>query len=211
MIVYGASLSPFVRKTLAVAAEKGIEVETRIQSPGSPDPEFRACSPFGKIPGLKDGDFMISDSSAIIAYFEGVKPDPAMIPAEPRARARTVWYDEFGDTILAAALAKIFFNRIVAPKFMNLPGDEVAARSAELTELPPILDYLEGVVPDVGGFLVGDSVTLADIAVASPFANARHLGLDLSKWPRTKAWSDAMLERPSFARMVAVETAILAR
>ena len=71
---------------------------------------------------------------------------------------------------------------------MGKPGDEAAADKAEKEALPPVMDYLEGVVPEPGGFLVGDGVTLADIAVASPFVNLRHLGLDLSRWPRTLAY-----------------------
>ncbi len=64
MIVYGSSLSPFVRKVVAFAAEKGIELEVKPVGPGSQDPEFREASPFGKMPGFRDGDFAISDSSA---------------------------------------------------------------------------------------------------------------------------------------------------
>jgi glutathione S-transferase len=76
MIVYGSSFSPFVRKLLAVAAEKQMEVENKPVNPNTDDPEFRQTSPFGKIPGFRDGDFAISDSSAIVAYLEAVKPEP---------------------------------------------------------------------------------------------------------------------------------------
>ena len=75
MIVYGASLSPFVRKVLAFAGEKGIEVESRPVDFRNKSAEFLEASPFGKIPGFRDpgsgsgtggDDFCISDSSAII-------------------------------------------------------------------------------------------------------------------------------------------------
>ena len=210
MIIYGASLSPFVRKVLAVAAEKEMEVEHRVSPPGQPDPDFLAASPFRKIPALKDGDFLLSDSSAIVHYLEATKPDPVMIPLSARERAMTIWFDEYADTIIVAAAGKIFFNRIVAPRFMGQPGDQALADSAEQNELPPVLDYLERTIPQ-SGFLVGDRLTLADIAVASPFANIRHLGLDLARWPRTQAWADAMLDRPSFKRTVAAETRMLSR
>jgi glutathione S-transferase len=55
MIVYGVS---FVRKVLAHANKKGIPVERRTARPGEPpDADFKAASPFGKIPAFKDGDF----------------------------------------------------------------------------------------------------------------------------------------------------------
>ena len=211
MIIYGSSISPFVRKTLAAAAEKGLAVENKVSAPGNPDPDFIACSPFRKIPALRDGDFTVCDSSAIVHYMEGVQPQPALIPAEAKARARVIWFEEFADTIVVGAAGPIFFNRVVAPKFMGKPGDEAAADKAEKEALPPVMDYLEGVVPEPGGFLVGDNVTLADIAVASPFVNLRHLGLDLSRWPRTLAYVDSILSRPSFAPLIETENRIFGR
>jgi glutathione S-transferase len=212
MIVYGSSLSPFVRKVLAFAAEKGIAVETRVVGLGSEDPEFREASPFGKIPGFRDGDFAISDSTAIIAYLDAIRPEPNLIPTEARARARTIWYEEFSDTILCACGAKMFFNRIVAPKFLGREGDLAAADQAERTELPPLLDYLERVIPE-SGFLVEDRLTLADVAVASPFANLRHLSvaIDPARWPKVTDYVGRILDRPSFKACTEKETAFLAR
>ena len=62
MLIYGSSLSPFVRKTMVFATEKGLAYDNKVNRLGQPDPEFDACSPFGKIPGFQDGDFRISDS-----------------------------------------------------------------------------------------------------------------------------------------------------
>lgn len=212
MIVYGSSLSPFVRKVLAFAAEKGIEVELKPTGLGNKDPEFIEASPFGKMPGLRDGDFAISDSSAIVAYMEAVKPEPNLIPTEAKARARTIWFDEYSDTILFACGGKMFFNRIVAPRFLGQPGDEAAAAKAECEELPPLLDYLESVIPP-SGFLVEDRLTLADISVASPFANLKHLdvALDPGRHPRMVAYVEKILARPSFAPWIAREAAFLER
>jgi glutathione S-transferase len=73
------------------------------------------------------------------------------------------------------------------------------------------MDYLEGVVPEPGGFLVGDGITLADIAVASPFVNLRHMDMDLSRWPKTLAYVDSILSRPSFATLIETENRIFGR
>ncbi len=210
MIVYGSSISPYVRKVLAFAAEKGIEVESKPLGLGSDDPDFLAASPFRKIPALQDGDFRISDSSAIIAYLDALKPDPELIPTEPRARARTVWYDEFGDTILMGCGRTMFFNRLVAPRFLKREGDLAAADKAEQEELPPVLDYLERVIPE-SGFLVEDRLTLADIAVASPFVNLDHIQVDLGSRPKLARFLDRILGRPSFKHWVDREKAFLAR
>ncbi len=200
MILYGSSMSPFVRKVLAYAHEKGIELEPRPVGIGDQTPEFRAASPFGKMPTLVDGDFGLADSSAIIQYLEARFPEPVLIPAEPQARGRVIWFEEFGDTMLATCGGKMFFNRVVAPIFMRRGGDEQVAAAAERNELPPLLDYLEGVVPQGDGYLVGDSLTLADLAVASPLANLGHMdvAIDPARHPKTAAYAERILARPSF-------------
>jgi glutathione S-transferase len=212
MILYGSTMSPFVRKVAAYAAEKGIEIELKPIGLGDPDPIFRAASPFGKMPALVDGDYSLADSSAIIHYLEAKYPDPELIPADPRERGRVIWFDEFADTLLFACGGKIFFNKVVAPRFLGREGDLAVAEAAERDELPPLLDYLEGVIPD-SGYLVGDRLTLADISVAGPFANFSHcdVAIDKARYPRITAYVASILGRPSFARYVEREAAYLAK
>jgi glutathione S-transferase len=208
MIIYGSTLSPFVRKTVVFATEKGVEFEiVPIQAGGE---AFKQASPFGKMPGFKDGDFLISDSTAIITYLDAIKPEPNLIPTEPKARARTIWYEEYGDTIVAACSGTMFFNRVVSPKFFGRPGDLAAADEAQKVQFPKVADYLESVAP-ASGFLVEDRFTLADIAVASPFATASHAGcpLDASTHPKAAAYITRILERPSFAKLIAEEKKFL--
>ena len=212
MILYGSTMSPFVRKAVAFAAEKGIELELRPTRLGDDNPEFREASPFGKMPGLVDGEYGLSDSSAICHYLEARQPEPPLIPADARERGKAVWFDEFADTILFDCGRKMFFNRIVAPRFLGREGDMAAADKAEREELPPILDYLEKVVrPD--GYLVGEGLTLADIAVASPFANFEHCGvkLDRQRHGKVMAYVERILSRPSFATSIERERSFLAR
>jgi len=211
MILYGSSMSPYVRKVIAYAGEKGIELDVQPVGPGDPNPDFRKASPFGKMPGFTDGDYCLADSSAIIHYLEAKHPEPEMIPADPKLRGKCIWYEEFADTILSGCGAKMFFNRIVAPVFLRQPGDLAAAESAEREELPKVLDYIETVAPGDGGYLVGEKLTLADIAIAGPFANLQHLKVELDeeRYPKTAAFTRRILSRPSFAPWIAREAAFL--
>ena len=211
MILYGSTISPFVRKVAAYCAEKGVDIELRPVGINDPDPAFRAASPFRKMPALVDGDYALADSSAIIHYLEAKYPDPPLIPADPQQRGKVIWFDEWSDTLLFACGAKMFFNRVVAPRFLGREGDLAAADAAERDDLPGLLDYLEGVIPD-SGFLVGDRLTLADLSVASPFANFHHMDLliDPARFPKTIAYTQAILARPSFAPMIAREAKMLA-
>jgi glutathione S-transferase len=211
MILYGSSFSPFVRKTMAYAAEKELELPVQNIGLGSADPEFQRASPFGKMPAFIDGDFAISDSSAIITYLEAKYPQPAMLPADPADRARVIWFEEFADTIMMVGGGKVFFNRVVMPVFMKQDGDEAAARDGETNDLPQVLAYLETVVPDPGGFLVGSTISLADIAVASPFVNYElgRAAIDHSHYPRTYAWVASIHARQSFVPIIKMEKKVL--
>ena len=199
MIIHGARVSPFVRKVLVFAAEKGIETEVRMAGFGRGDPGYLEGSPFGKIPALEDGDFLLCDSTAIITYMDALRPEPNLIPTEARARARTVWFEEFGDTIAQQAGQKIFFNRAVAKRLKREP-DLAAADRAEAEEMPKIYDYLEEMLPE-SGWLVEDRFTLADLAAACPIINVGYCsdGLDAGRWPRVAAWLAAVKARPSVA------------
>jgi glutathione S-transferase len=212
MILYGSSLSPYVRKVLAFAAEKGIELE--LKRTGFPEfsPDFLEASPFRKMPALRAGDYTLADSSAIIHFLEAKYPDDPLIPADARLKGKVIWFEEFADTLLVACGAKIFFNRIVGPRFMGRTCDEEAVQLAERDELPPVLSYLESIAPEEGGYLVGDRLTLADIAVACPFVNFMHTQtrVDPERYPRTVAYVESILARPSFAPLIEREVAMLA-
>lgn len=212
MIIYGSIVSPFVRKLLGYLGEKGLAFELKGVGIGDPDPGFRAASPLGKMPAMDDDGFLLADSSAIIHYLEAKHPEPAMIPADPQERGRAIWWDEFGDTVFAACSGKMFFNRIVAPKFLGREGDLAAAAQAEAEELPRLLTYLESAIP-ASGFLVGDRLTIADLAVASPLMNLRHCGagIDAATHPTVAAWSAAILARPSMAPWIEKEERMMAK
>lgn len=207
MQVFGGLISPFVRKVCLVAAQKEVPFELVLANPGNAIPEFVAASPFGKIPAIRDGDYGLSDSSAIIAYLEAKHPARPVIPAEAEARGRTVWFDEFADTILAASMRKILFNRFVGPKFMKVEGNEAEAREGE-AELPRLFAYLEGVVP-TRGWLVGESLTLADLSVASVLRSLRYVSWepDAESYPRLGAWYGKVRETPCWQQIAAIEDA----
>lgn len=212
MLLMGATVSPFVRKVMVVAAEKGIALEHRPINPtSSDDPQFLAASPFRKIPALVDGDFSLADSTAIVTYLEAKFPQQPMLPADPRARATAIWYEEVADTVMFPAGQKIFFNRVVLPKFLNRAGDLAAADEAQATLLPPVYAYLEKVAP-ASGFLVGDSLSIADIAITSTLVNMHlcNAAVDATRYPKLAAYYARISSRPSFAPLIEADRARLA-
>jgi glutathione S-transferase len=196
MIVYGSSISPFVRKVLFFIGEKGLDTKHFPVAPNDASPEFNASSPFGKIPGFTDGDFQLADSSAICHYVELKHPGRGLFPTDAQGYGRMVWFDKFTDTIMFPAMGKIFFNLFVKPKMLGQEPDMAVVQQG-VDELPPIYAYLESQIH--GEFLVGDDISLADISVSSPFINMKMVGhdLDAAKYPKLAAYLAKMHARPA--------------
>ncbi len=212
--VLGVQPSPFVRKVRVFLAEKGIPYDLEPVPPFPPanaTPEFRKVSPLGKVPGFRDGDFAISDSSVICAYLEKSHPKPPLYPADARHYARALWFEEFADSKLADAVGTLFFNRVVKKKYFKQEPDNRAVDTALRETLPPLLDYLEGQLGEADAF-VGGRFSIADIAIASMLQNLRHAGeeIDAARWPHLARWAEAVLARPSFKACVEEEVKLFA-
>ena len=206
--VYGVNASPFVRKVRVALIEKNIpyEFETVFPGPMAP-PDFRQLSPLGKVPAFRDGDRVLADSSVICAYLERVHPTPPLYPSDPYDYARALWFEEWADGgLVPVSGPKIFFQRVVGPRFFGRTTDEEVVRTAIEQELPPLFDYLESQLTG-GEFLVGTSFTIGDIGVLTQFVNLAHAGVspDAARWPKLAAYVERGLARPSFAGLIAEE------
>jgi glutathione S-transferase len=209
MKIYGFPLSPFVRKVVVAACEKGLAFEMIPANPSQPTEEFLKVSPFSKIPALADGDFSLADSTAIVTYFDAKYPEPALLPADPQARGRAVWFEEVADTILIPAGAPIVLNRFLRPNIFGTEGDEAAAVAAEEAIKRP-LGYLESAVSQ-GGWLDAD-FTVGDLAVASTIKTLGYTGwtLDQATYPKLSAWYDRVTARAAWQQAAEQEAAVFA-
>ncbi|RMF20288.1 MAG: glutathione S-transferase family protein [Deltaproteobacteria bacterium] len=209
--VYGVGASPYVRKVRAALLEKNVPYELKIVFPGDSSEEYRAISPLGKIPALADGDFTVPDSSVICAYIEKIHPEPALYPADPKELARALWFEEYGDTALAEVLTLgVFFQKVARVLLRGEQPDMDVVNEAVNERAPGLFDYLQGQLGD-RDFLVGDSLTIADIGVATQFVNFAHAGyaVDAERWPKLAAYVDRILGRESFKALIEEEKAAL--
>jgi glutathione S-transferase len=217
LVVLGAGPSPFVRKVRVALAEKGLEYQHEPVNPFAPPAGWRDVSPLGKIPAFRDGDRVINDSSAICAYLERRFPEPALYPADDYEYARALWFEEYADGGLVPTAGPTVFMPLVlkpllAGKQEPEPADVAAAEKVVAEQLPKLFDYLEQQIGE-RPFLVGGRLSIADLAVASPFVNLRHAGVapERKRWPRLRAFLDRLHARPSFAKLIAEETPIFGK
>lgn len=207
-ILYGVSASPYVKKVEVILKEKNIPFK-HIQNPPAlilraknlPVPaDFAEASPLGKVPALREGNWTIADSAVIAQYLEKTHPVPALYPSDPRGLARALWFEKYGDEALASVIhKKIYTERVVKPKVLNIPGDETIAKKAFDEELPPMLDYLEKELSNEK-WIAGDEFTVADIALVTHFIDLKAAGESVSKarWPNLANYIDRVTARKSF-------------
>jgi len=212
-ILHGASASPFVRKVRVALAEKGLDYQLDPVLPFAVSAEYKKMSPLGKIPCYTPRDGVhIPDSSVIIAYLERTEPRIPLYPDNPEDFARALFLEEYGDSALVQALSVPFFQRIVGPMFLGQKTDEAAIRNALEVQAPPLLKWLDEQIGD-RPFLVGGRLTIADIAITSPFVNFMHGGekIDVAKYPNVARYLENMLARPSFSQLIEEERALFQR
>jgi glutathione S-transferase len=183
---------PWVQRAAIVLREKGIEFEFRhIDRDNRPD-WFLAISPHKKVPVLRiDDKVSLFESNAINEYLDETIA-PRLHPEDPVQRAiNRAWTDylpTFSEMVTGQAYA-----------------DDEAEYKADIAKIPQAFEKLEGalkVQSAQGPFFNGAKYSLVDAAYA-PFLQ-RYYYLDrikplgvIEKFPRVKAWAEALLKRPS--------------
>jgi glutathione S-transferase len=204
--IIGSFVSPYVRKVLACINLKGLHYEVDPITPFYGNDEFQRLSPLRRIPVLIDGNFSVSDSSVICAYLDEAYPGPALLPTDPKSRARARWLEEFADSRLGDLFIwGLFYQKIVRPVVWGEPSDQARIEKSLNEDIPAALDYLEGELP-AEEFLFGD-IGVADISIASFFRNGAYAGFDTDaeRWPVTAAFVQRTLAHPCFADLLRFE------
>lgn len=186
-------LCPYVQRAVIALTEKHADFE-RIDIDLKEKPDwFLALSPLGKTPLLLIGEQAIFESAVICEYLEDTIA-PALHPADALERARHRAWIEFASATL---------NSIWA--FYTARDD--AAYEAAARALTDRFTQIEKVL-DEGPYFVGASFSLVDAAFAPVFRYFDVFdevsGVDVfSATPRTRAWRQALAQRPSVQEAVA--------
>ncbi|TKB45559.1 glutathione S-transferase family protein [Thalassotalea mangrovi] len=212
LTLFGAPISPFVRKVRLVLAYKGLDYQQVNVVPFSSDipEEFKDNSPLGKIPLFKVGEQYISDSEVICAYLEKAFAEKPLLPNDPILSARALWFSQYASSVMMTAFgAHLFAERILAPFVFKRAPIEADIKLALETEIPAILTYLESELNN--DYLVGDSMTFADIMVGGMFMTLHYCNerVDASQYPKLAAYVERLHNQPIFANIIAEEKAMM--
>jgi glutathione S-transferase len=188
MKLYVNLLSPNVRRVRLTAAVLGLELElkkvdfTKGEQKG---PELLALNPNGQVPTLVDGSFVLSESRAIMQYLASKKPESGLLPRDEQARADVTRWQFWDSSHFSPQLGTLAFQRILKPMFGM--GEPDAAKVDEalvnFRRFAAVLDkHLDG-----NRYVVGGSLTVADLTLASSLMYAEQSGVPLPEFPKLQA------------------------
>lgn len=204
LTIYGVPVSVHVRKVVVVSLSKGLDYRVEPVIPFAPPPGWAELSPTGLIPVMDDDGFRLPDSTAISLYLEQRHPSPAVLPQDPQACARALWFDAYaGGTVFRHVVHGLFGQRVIGPRLLNTPTDEAVVTTILETQAPKVFGYLESQAGDA--FLAGDAPSLGDIAITSNLINYQYLGFSLAAYPRLAAFARRMQALPAFQVAMAAE------
>lgn len=200
MKLLSATPSPYARKVRIALQEKGIAFELVTEQPWSREASAPRYNPLGKVPALilPDGE-TVYESSFIVEWLETMHPEPALMPADPKARLDARRLDVLGGGVCDAVVLTLMehlrpADRRSAP-WLERQAAKIAGGVAELERR---------IAPD-GPFALGDTFGLGDIAVGCTLGYL-DLRLPAFDWraahPGLVPLFERLSWRPSFADTV---------
>ena len=199
MKLYYSPASPFVRKVVVCAIERGLD--SRIERlptkvlPSEPNREYGKANPLMKVPALETDDGQVLfDSIVICEYLDSLGNAPRLFPAEGAARWRALRLHALADGILDAAVLTRY-ETFARPQELRWK----AWIDGQLLKVDQALDVLEKNAAELGAIDIG---TVA-VGCALGYLDFRYGD---RKWrggrPKLAAWFERIATRPSFASTV---------
>jgi len=203
MKLYQFPFSPSCQKVVALADEVGVPLElvtVELFKGESRSPAMRAKNPNGKLPILEDGDFVLWESAAMLAYIAAKAGRADLAPTTPRERAEVDRWTAWEGAHFGPAIRKVAFERVVKKLVGRGPPDEAVVKAGieEFATTASVLEQSLGTKEYVCGPL-----TIADFDLAPYATLATSCGLDFEPYPKAKAWLGRMTARDSMKRTLA--------
>ena len=150
---------------------------------------IRGFSPPGAVPVLVDAGTVVFDSLAIMEYASELA-DGALLPAEARERAHVRSLLAWQHAGLSGLCPRLSFESAFYPDRRAMTADERA-------DAARIFDVWEAELVRSGGPYLAGALSLADLAFVPTVVRLQAHAPEMTQWPRSAAWMEALLARAS--------------
>ena len=198
--VWGRPYSSNVIPVIWAATEVGVEWELKLAggSFGQLDtPEFAAMNPNRMIPAIRDGDFALWESNAIIRYLCDRYAKGTLSPDDIQARATADQWMEWSQTRAFPPVIQAFFATVRTEPEKRDPV-LIEKHATEAANVLPILDtHLSD-----RAFMLGDEFTMADIPLGCVAYRYFNIDIQRPSFPNIEAWYARLQQRPAYQQHV---------
>ncbi len=228
LVLYNSARSTCSLRVRLTLAHKGLDYEERKVSLDRNEhlsEAFRRLNPDALVPVLVVDGHALAESSAINEYLDDAWPEPALRPLDAIERARMRAWVHYFDEVTIVALRYLSFQQFYLPVVRAVP----AAQRNDFARTLPMREGFWREVSDAGfssdrlaleqrrvaqtlqrmdnalqerGWLCGDALSLADIAVIPCVVRMQDLGLDalIDRYPNVRQWFTRAAALPAFAK-----------
>jgi len=173
--------------------EMGVPYEVKTEVFGQPSAEFLEANPLGAFPGIRDGDVLMGESTAILQYVaETYGPTPLALTKEHPRFADYLQFVTFGEASMAAYMNPVIATQFMAPEDQRQNVTVDLAKGMFIRRLGAVEKKLEK-----GDYLAGD-FTAADISVGYALGLGEGFGLAEQYSPPIKDYFARVTSRPAF-------------
>jgi glutathione S-transferase len=160
-------------------------------------PEFLAINPNGALPAATDGDFAMSESNAILQYAADLNGSDTYYPKDLKRRADINRWLLWEASTWFPSCYTYLVEYVVKPLLTTEPDQAVIDKEApNWHRLAGILDARLA----KSKWLAGDTVTIADIAVAAPMHLHKRQHLPLDRHPNLARWMADIEQLPCWRK-----------
>lgn len=225
--LYNAPQSTCSQRVRFVLNAKGLpfaEVKLNLLEGDQLKPDYLKLNPNGVVPTLDHDGSIVIDSTVITEYLDEVEPQQSFTPEDPVARARMRALMHFVDEMPAASVRVPTFNLAFLPSFQKMSREDFVAMAeskpirrefmmtmgqtgfpqhemdAALARLRRSYERMDAEIEKSGGpWLLGQDISLADIAVMPALVRMHDLGMpDWQDLPRIVTWFDNIRAQPAY-------------
>jgi glutathione S-transferase len=202
--IYAFPRSPRSFKAMAVANHLGLDWTLRPINAMRGEhkaPPYTALNPNMRAPTLKDGDYVLWESNAIVQYLALRKPESGLLPTDERARLDvTRW--QFWDLAHWDPHCAVFAFEHVAKKAMNMGPPDAAAIALATPRLEAAAKILDGQLKG-RKFVCGDALTLADFTLGAWMTVAEMAHYPIAPFAEIKRWYASLAALPAWQKSLA--------
>ena len=208
MKLYHHPISTTSRTIMLFAAESGIPLEMQVVDLFTGEhmqAAYSALNPNKLVPTLEDGDFVLTENSAVLKYLAEKTGSPAY-PKDLKQRARVNERMDWTSTQLCSDLVYGLVYPQIFDTHKRRSEEAQAATLERAKERAQIwLKVLNDSILGPGNnYLCGNSITIADYHAVSYVALAEVIGSDLAAYPNVKAWLGRMKSLKSWPKVWSV-------